>query len=187
MLLSRSRVLRRILPSLLVASVLATGLSVSVGTKPVSAACYWSSYKTDTRTQTRLVSVTITSSVKFRTGYTCNGNVNELHVYSLAVTIKLNGDPADWWGYTRYLRSIRIEDGYDGVVVNYVNTRSCAAANCTMSYSATPNKYYYASGLKYTDSRLWIYCEDCSYTSLGGWFYGHWFVQGTSNVDYCAC
>lgn len=172
--------------SLVTAFVLATGMMIIQRPTAVKAACYFGAYTTDTRSNTSLRGVTITSSVKYKTGYTCSGAVTELNVYSFSVTIKIVAND-EWWGYTRYLRSVRIVDGLDVVKRNYLNVRSCAAANCTMTYSATPNVTYAATGDRYHWSQLHIYCEDCSITSLGGWEFAHWFIDRSTGAFYCTC
>lgn len=183
--MTRMRQIRKLAP---VVAALAVALGMTFGGKVsvANAACYWSSYSTDTRTNTSLRGVTITSSVRSRTGFTCSGLVNELNVYSFSLTIKIVSND-EWYGYTRYLRSVRLVDGTDHVLKNYLNVRSCAAANCTMTYSGTPNLTFYASGDAYTYANLYAYCEDCSITSLGGWEFGHYYINGTTGAFYCTC
>lgn len=161
--------------------------AVALSPKPVAAACYWSGYRTSERTTNvdGVSQVWVKSTVTYRTGYTCNGNVNEVNVYFIRVEIHIDG--AGWNGHPRILRSHRIMDGWDGNKINYVNTRTCNAEDCTIIHGTWPNLYYYASGQQYSGSYAAIYCEGCGRGGIGGFEMNHWFVTNQISATWCAC
>jgi hypothetical protein len=149
--------------------------------KPAAAACYWTSWITDSRSADPAPSVHYYSSVTYRIGFTCSGLINEVNIYQTETSWYIDGNP---FGYTRNFMWLQVRDGndLDRVFFNINENIQCAQQTCVLHTIEYPN---YTDFLNNGSSGLYLktYCQTC-WVGGGGSYMGlHWFVTGTIRVD----
>jgi hypothetical protein len=176
--------LRRVASIGITASLLAGSLVLVQPTQPVAAAtCYWSSWMVRTQTATN-ANIKITSTVRYRVGYSCGGFAEEIQVDYRTARIEVRGDLCQCWlnQTGRVWRSHHIYRAEGWPIDYYDPPAACYAARCDM-YSNEWNNYSFE--ISNNDRPFaYIYCTNCSPDGFSHVIARHYFRTNEMSANY---